>query len=229
MSLFGMFMAARTLTALSRRGSVTQNNLANQSTQGFKFDRIIAAFDPASGAPTLSRATDMGQGALLRTDNPFDMALQGPGFFVIETPNGERLTRNGGFQVLNGKLVDDAQRPVLGENGSISIDGTDVVLHADGTIMVDGKYVDRIRIVSAPNNADLVKEGIGLFQINGPLGSVSVAETQLVQGHVEESNMNAMAGIGDMIDIQRNFALTMGALRTMDSMLETVTNQVGRP
>ena len=171
----------------------------------------------------------MAQGELLRTDNPLDMALRGPGFFVIETPNGERLTRNGGFQVSNGKLVDDAQRPVLGENGSISIDGNDVVLSADGAITVDGKYVDRIRIVSAQDNADLVKEGISLFQTNGPLGAVSISETQLVQGHVEESNMNAMAGIGDMIDIQRNFALTMGALRTMDSMLETVTNQIGRP
>lgn len=228
MPLFGMLMAARTLSALSRRSDVMQNNLANQSTEGFKFDRIIAGFDPATGVPSLARTTDLSQGSLLQTDNPFHMALRGPGFFVVDTPNGERLTRNGSFQLIDGMLVDNANRPLLGEKGPIVVNGDTLELGADGTVSVDGTEVNRIRIVNVQGTAQLNKEGISLFNAVDPLVRVNVAETQLVQGHVEESNMNAISGIGDLIEIQRNFAMTMGALTTLDSSLGKITNNVGQ-
>lgn len=228
MPLFGMLMAARSLSALSKRSDVMQNNLANQATEGFKFDRIIAGFDPATGVPSLARTTDLSQGSLLQTDNPFHMALRGPGFFVIDTPNGERLTRNGSFQLINGALVDHANHPLLGDKGPVVVSGEVLELGADGTVMVDGEVVNRIRMVDVEGIAQLNKDGVSLFTFNDPLVPVNVAETQLVQGHVEESNMNAISGVGDMIEIQRNFALTMGALQTLDSSLEKITNNVGQ-
>jgi flagellar basal-body rod protein FlgF len=229
-SIYGMIMAARTLNALTNRSSVLQNNLANQSTDGYKFDRIIAAFDPATGAPSLARAIDLEQGHLLETSDPFHVALDGPGFFVVQTPNGERLTRNGAFHLLDGVLVDGASRPVLGQHGPIKIGtGTQIEIGRDGLIRVDGVDVDQLRVVTVAAPGRLSKEGISLFVPNGEMTPADPAETRILQGHLEESNVDAIAGIGELIDIQRSFALTMGAMRTMDAVLETVSKNVGQP
>lgn len=229
MSIFGLMMAARTLSFYANKGSVVQNNLANQATDGFKFDRIIAAYDPATGAPALNRSIDMKQGTFEETGNPFHMALEGPGFFVLDTPDGARLTRNGNFR-LNTEhvLVDEANRPVMGQNGPIRLDGNKVELSSDGSVMLDGTAVDQVRLVSVANPEQMGKDGISLFIPNGELQGVDPDVTRLRQFGLETSNVDGVTGIGDMITIQRNFAMNMSAMQSMDKMLETVTTNVGR-
>ena len=94
MSIYGIKMAARTLGYLTRKSAILQNNLANQATDGFKFDYVFGTNDTGT-SPTLNRAISFANGSLLDTGNPFDLALRGPGFFAVQTPQGERLTRNG--------------------------------------------------------------------------------------------------------------------------------------
>ena len=229
MSIYGMIMAARTLNALVHRSNVAQNNLANQATDGFKFDRVIAAFDPASGVPSLGRSIDLKQGHLLETGDSFHVALEGEGFFVVQTPNGDRLTRNGAFRLVDGVLVDGVDRPVLGQNGPVTIaSGTQIEISPDGTIRVDGVETDRFRVVTVAVPGQLTKEGVSLLVPNGEVTPADPAATRVLQGHLEESNVDAINGLGELIGIQRNFALTMGAMRTMDAVLETVSNNVGK-
>ena len=94
MSIYGLHMAARTLTYLTRKSMILQNNLANQSTDGFKLDYSFGTFDP-SGVPTLNRSMKLSQGSFVQTGNAFDVAMDGPGFFVVQGNAGPRLTRNG--------------------------------------------------------------------------------------------------------------------------------------
>jgi flagellar basal-body rod protein FlgG len=229
MSLYGVLAAARTLSYYARKSYVVQNNLANQSTDGYKFDRIIGAYDPATGTPAMNRSVDLTQGSLEVTGNPFDLSLEGAGFFVIDTPAGERLTRNGAFGLNTERvLVDAANRPVLGQEGPLTIHGDQVEVQVDGVVMVDGEKVDRLRIVNVANPERMAKEGISLLVPNGPLTDVSVNDTKVRQYGLEQSNVKPIEGMSDMITIQRNFALNMSALTKMDSMLETVTNNLGR-
>lgn len=229
MSLYGMMMAARSLSFYTDQSSVMQNNLANQTTDGFKFDQILGAWDPVSGAPVLNRSVNVKQGEVEQTGNQLDLALQGPGFFVLDTPNGERLTRNGHFsQDREGFLVDEAGRRVLGTDGPILVNEGTVEISDNGLVVVDGEEVAQLRIVTVANPGRLQKEGVHLLVSTEPLVAADRSDVTVRQFAVEQSNVNSIAGIGELITVQRNFMLSMSALTTMDDMLRTVTNDVGR-
>lgn len=187
--------------ALKRELDVVANNIANVNTSGFKADGTV--FEEFIGRVARSdkmtnhdrqvsfvrdRATwiDFSQGTMERTGNPTDVAINGKGFFAVQTPAGERYTRNGGFLINNtGQLVTSEGHPVLGENGPIQFQPNDIQIKisGDGTVSVavagtPGQEAQRgkLRMVGIDNPALLQKAGLGTFSLGN--GANVVADTQ---------------------------------------------------
>ncbi|MGD2132229.1 MAG: flagellar basal-body rod protein FlgF [Maricaulaceae bacterium] len=210
---------SRQLT-LRREMDVTANNLANMSTSGFKFERLllndIAADRPAQaddGGPITfvsnwGLARDFTPGQLEPTQRPFDVALRGEGFFQVETENGEILyTRDGRFALnADGELSTADGRPVLDDGGATIVlpAGADgLVIDQSGSITVDGQALGRIGVVDFDNLGALEKTGDGLYRTDEP--SLPVDAPQIAQGYVEKSNVNAIAEITRLIDVTRSY------------------------
>ena len=216
--------------ALSRELDVIANNIANINTSGFKADGSVfeeyvsptASADNFLGADrrvsfVQDRATwiDMSQGPLERTNNPLDVAVNGKGYLVVQTPRGERYTRNGALQInAAGQLVTGEGNPVLGEGGPITFQPNDhqVSISRDGTVSVrEGtSNVDsargKLRPVTFANLQLLRKDGGSTFNVtNGVQPQPAAPEAGLIQGAVEKSNVRGVVEMSRMIEITRAY------------------------
>lgn len=227
MTMPGLLASARTLAYYTRRQEVTANNLANVETDGFKADRIVARLAADGSHPLPEQALDLTQGSLEQTGRPFDLALDGPGFFVVRTADGERLTRGGTFTLdADGTVSDGRGGQLMGDGGPIRITGRDVRIDAQGRISVDGQAVDALRIATVADPRTLTKAGEGRLMPNGPI--VEAEGTAVRQGVLEQSNVDPMLGMVEMLMIQRAFAANTDAMKTLDGALATVTGDLGR-
>jgi flagellar basal body rod protein FlgG len=223
----GIVRAAGALSFYSRRQEVTANNLANTNTAGFKADRISAARLSDATQPIPVEATDLTQGALRPTGRPLDVALEGEGFLVLDTPAGERLIRGGSLRLDgSGQLVAADGIPVLGQQGPIVLMGSGITIDAEGAVSSDGRFIDRLRIALPDQDAVLMKEGAGRFRLER--GTLRAAESLVRQGQLEEANLDPMAGMVSLVEIQRAYGAAATALKTMDSVLGAVTTDVAR-
>jgi flagellar basal-body rod protein FlgF len=229
MPLQGILNTARTLSFYSRRQEVTANNLANASSDAFKADRVMAHAATGSSAPIPVQDVDLRQGAFRETARTLDLALDGPGFFVVDTPQGERLTRGGSFRLdAAGRLSTADGDLVLGDLGPMLLQGATVNVHADGSVEVDGQNAGRLRIVNVDEPQGLLKEGFGRYQPGGEVHAVDEDTTRVRQGAVEEANIDPLLSMVDLVTIQRAYAANVDALKAMDSVLGAVTNEVGK-
>jgi flagellar basal-body rod protein FlgG len=226
--LRGIVTAARTLSYYSRLQEVTTNNLANVNTAGFKADRLTAQRLADLEHPTPVQVTDLRQGTLRGTGRELDLALEGDGFFVVETRAGERLFRGGSLRLDGqGRIVDTDGDPVLGQNGTIALTGTKIEIRPDGTVLDDGHEAGRLRVVNLAADAALLKESNGRLRLErGAL--VDADETRVRQGHLEEANLNPIATMVSLVEIQRAYQANVTAVRTMDGVLSSITNDLGR-
>jgi flagellar basal body rod protein FlgG len=225
----GLSAAASALRYWERRQEVASNNLANVSTDGFKGERVFAQM--LDGAlPAARTANDLRAGTVRETHDPLDLSIRGPGFFVVDTPNGERLTRGGSFQLdASRRLVDGSGHPVLGENGPITIPDGTIEIDAKGVLSVDGKVVDRLRLEQPGKGAELAHEGGTLFVPDTARQPVADGERGVRQGFVEESNVNTVGSMVDMIAVQRAYASVQKAVTTIDAIRGTAVNDLGKP
>lgn len=229
MPLAGMINTARSLSYFSRVQEVTANNIANVGTDAFKVDRITARQLPGDTHPTPVEKTDLSQGTFKDTGRALDLALDGPGFFVVQTPQGERLTRGGSMRLDAAGVLTDAQgHPLLGEQGPIVLNGGDASIQADGTVLVDGASAGRLRLATVQNPATLMKEGGGRYVAPTPLVEVDEAGTRVRQGGVEEPNSDPLLSMMDLVTVQRAFSANLDALRAMDGVLGVITGEVGK-
>jgi flagellar basal-body rod protein FlgF len=229
MPLQGILNTARTLSYYAHRQDVTANNLANASTDAFKADRVLAHTLNGSTSPVPVQDTDMRQGTFRETGRSLDLALQGDGFFVVSTPQGERLTRGGSFRLDPvGQLTNAQGDLVLGDGGPIVLQGGKVEVQGDGTIMVDGQGAGRLRVVTPEDPQQLLKEGFGRYAPRGEVHAVDEDTTQVRQGAVEEANIDPLLSMVDLVTIQRAYAANVDALKAMDSVLGAVTTEVGK-
>jgi flagellar basal body rod protein FlgG len=224
----GILTAARTLSHYARLQEVTANNLANVGTAGFKADRLVSHRAAGLDHPVPVPATDLSQGALRTTGRPLDVALEGAGFLVVETAAGERLIRGGALRLDGqGRLVDPEGSPVLGREGQVVLTGPTIEIRPDGTVVDDGREIDRLRVVRPDPGAELLKEAAGRFRA-GPRGVSDAEDTLVRQGQLEDANLNAISAMIALVEIQRAYAANSSAVRALDGVLGSVTNEVGR-
>jgi flagellar basal-body rod protein FlgF len=172
---------------------------------------------------------DLAQGAFRQTDRTLDVALDGPGFLVVRTATGERLTRGGSLHLDSGGQLTDADgNPILGDKGPILPGIGAVEIQADGTVLVDGAPLDHLRLETVADPATLRKEGTGRFLIPDGAKTVPAGAVTVRQGSVEEPNGDAELGMIDLVTIQRAYAANVDALKAMDGVLARVANEVGR-
>ena len=229
MPLQGILNTARTLSFYAHRQDVTANNLANANTDGFKADRVLAHTLPGTTAPVPVQETDLRQGTFRETGRPLDLGLQGDGYFVVSTPQGERLTRGGSFRLdPAGHLANSQGDLVLGDGGPIVLQGGKIEVQGDGTIMVDGAGAGRLLVVNPDDPRQMLKEGFGRYSPGGEVHAVDEDATQVRQGAVEEANLDPLLSMVDLVTIQRAYAANVDALKAMDSVLGAVTNDVGK-
>jgi flagellar basal-body rod protein FlgF len=232
MPINGIVNTARSLSYFLRMQEVTSNNIANADTDGFKAERLAAHLlsESTPNAGTVPVQTlDLTQGTLRDTGRPLDLALQGPGFFVVHTDLGDRLTRGGSFTLDgDGRMIDMHGDPLLGTDGEIVLSGGDAEIRDDGSIFVDGTFAGELRIVRPDDPATLLKEEKGRFVPTSLLNPIESGETVVHQGSIEEANCDPLTSMIDMLTIQRAYSANIEALRAMDSVLGLVTGEVGK-
>ena len=231
------------------RMEILSNNLANVNTVGFKEDRAhfklldadpIYPSDPTAearsgiepvllGNPSLDSYVNFSQGAMQHTGNPLDMAIQGDGFFNIQTPQGVQYTRKGNFLISDeGRLVTAEGFPLLGKSGPIQIDEGAITIDKDGGIQVDGSQVDEIRISRFSNLRQLQKVGESRFRaLDGNASAVSSESFELRQGYVERGNVDPIRGMVEMIEALRVFEAYQKILETLDEVNAQTVSEVG--
>jgi flagellar basal-body rod protein FlgF len=220
---------ARSLSYYLRLQEVTANNLANANSDGFKADRLTARMLPDLAQPVPVELTDFRQGALRDTARPFDVALEGRGFLVVNTPSGERLTRGGSLHLDSAsRLVDAHGNMVQGVNGPIVVDGTQMTVQDDGSVLVDGALAGRMRIVDVQPTEALSKQGNGEYVSAVPATPVPEGVTRVHQGAIEDANLDTLTSMVDLITIQRAYAANVEALKAMDGVLGSITHDIGR-
>jgi flagellar basal-body rod protein FlgF len=235
--------------ALQRELDVIANNLANINTSGFKgenvqFEEYLSSPARADAFPLADRrlafvqdratVTDFSQGPLAQTGSDLDVGISGDGFFVVDTPGGERYTRNGSFaRNANGELVTSEGYRVRGAQGAIQFDqnDTDILIASDGTISAQNanQTADRgkIRLVRFDNPQSLSKEGLGLYSAGGQQPQPATPATTLVQGSVEKSNVQPVLEMSRMIEVTRAYGALANLMLSTDQLRQTAINKLG--
>ncbi len=217
-------------TGLMQEMRAIANNIANASTTGFRAEEVIFAEHVAAigpDHPSLSMATAdvrrtvMTQGALSQTGGPFDLAVEGEGYFMVQTPEGERLTRAGHFTPnQNGDLVTSEGYPVLDAGGApvfVPTDAGRVAISADGTISAGGQPIGQIGLVVPLDPNGMLREDGVRFRADG--GVEPAPNGRMMQGFLEDSNVNPILQIGRMIEVQRAYELGQNFLQSEDERI----------
>jgi flagellar basal-body rod protein FlgF len=221
--------------ALSRELDVIANNVANIGTNGFKgrSARYQEYVSPTARANSFMRAdqgvsfvTDTGtpldttNGTIEQTGAPLDAAIKGDGYFVVQTPQGERYTRNGSFELnATGQLVTSDGHPVVGDSGPINISPTEtgVAIAKDGAVSTTQGQRGRLKIVKFDNPQSLTNDGVNVFSSTAtpqPAGP----STQVEPGALERSNVKPVLEMARLIQVNRSYASVSSILTRMDEM-----------
>ena len=228
--------------ALQEQMDMVANNIANLNTPGYREHNVVfleylsrQRNAEKAGNDSISMVHDYGQfmntenGPLRRTENPLDVALEGPGFFGIQTPDGVQYSRAGNFQLNgnrelvtgSGMLVADAA------GGTIAIpeDATEIIIARDGTVSTNAGELAQLMVVEFENPQVLVPQGNGLYKTETP-GTPS-ENTRVLQGMVEGSNVNAVLEMTRMIDVSRAYQSTQRMMQSehdrQRSMIQTLS------
>lgn len=227
----GYYAACTGLMSRTAALDTIANNLANVSTAGFRashniFSSVLATTGNTPLSVLNQDANDYGvlsgtqldtsQGALVRTGNDLDVAMEGPGYFAVQTAAGPVYTRGGNFRVSpQGQLITAAGDPVLGENGPITIVGDPVSISPDGTISTNGAISGRLKMVEFAAATQIRSAG-GTYY-TAPAGTAVAAQSsQVRQGTLESSNVNPVTSVVELITAQREVE-TMRRVLTMFS------------
>lgn len=215
------------------------NNIANLSTTGFRKEGVVFAehvADLGRDAPSLSMANaegrqiNLAQGTLQESGGLLDFAIEGAGFFQIATPNGVELTRAGAFtRSPEGTLVTADGLAVLDSGGSpitVPQDRGPISAARDGTLSAAGVAFAQVGIVDVPDKGALVHTGGTRFATQA--ATEPVADPSIFQGFLEQSNVNPIAEISRMIEVQRAYELGQSFMDAEDGRIRAVVDTLGR-
>ncbi len=237
--------------AQEKRLEVITNNLANINTAGFKKDQPLfegmALLSEMSAGPnggttpsptfeTLSQIhTDFTPGSIRRTGEPLDLAIDGEGFFAVQTPRGVRYTRGGSFTIdAQGQIATHDGFPLLGSGGPIIVPPGAIQVDPEGRLSVKGTEVgaqstdiDTLPLYRFSDRSQLKKTGQTLFEAVGG-SAIPYPEGRINQGALEESNVNPVEEMVAMITVMRLYESAQKAIQTADEVASKTSNEVGR-
>lgn len=233
------YAAITRLNGLQRELQLLANNMANISTTGFRregvlFSEFVRNLDggeaPLSMASANARQTYFTQGAMTQTGAALDLAIEGNGFFLVETQQGERLTRAGHFQTNpDGEMVTPDGHALLDLGGArvfVPVEAGVVAIARDGTLSVDGAPLGQIAMVRPEDPTQLRRITGVLLE---PLGEILPAEEAVIhQGFLEESNVNPLTEMARLIAVQRAYELGQSFLDREDERIRAVVQTLGR-
>lgn len=229
--------------ALQHQMDVVANNMANIETAGFKgehlvFEEYIMPQAEVSGMTGQDQQLtyvydarlfrEFSEGSFAPTGNPLDVAINGKGWFVIETENGERYTRNGHFKLnASGELVTSSGQRVLGESGPITFTAEDIKISIskDGTISSSEGEKGKLRIVAFANEAQLKKTGGNLF--SSEAAPIAAEKYSLAQGVIERSNVKPVVEMTRMIEVMRSYTSTARLLQNLSELQRRAIERLG--
>jgi len=217
-----MYVALSRQSTLRRQMDVVANNLANMSTHGYKSGQMmfVEHLTKSKGGDSLltpkmayvrdiATMTDTKPGAIEHTGNPLDIAIQGGGYFVVQTPEGERYTRNGRLQLDNtGQLVNQLGQPVLADGGAPMVfapEDTEIVVSKDGTVSTNNGELGKLRVVNFENEQLLDRSSGAQFSTTEDNPAQNVEEPTVLQGAVEGSNVEPILEMANMISVHRAY------------------------
>lgn len=242
----GLYTLTSGMAAQVARLEVLTNNLANSETPGFKAGHLVVApLEPATDAagplpfpraypPTGVEVTaqfiDFSQGPIRPTGVDLDVALNGSGFFVVQTPDGLRYTRAGNFTLnRDGELVTHSGHRVMGEGGAIRLDRGPVQIDRQGVVSDGERMAGRLRVVDFTQPYALEKEQGQLFRLRDEtIVPTAASETEVIAGNLETSNMGVVESIVGLIDTLRTFEAYQKMLQAMDQTVQRSANEIGR-
>ena len=238
----GIYAASTGLLARTQELDLAAQNLANANTTGYRGERVSFQSQLMTAANNVStRAvatfgvlgsphTDFSQGSFEQTGNPLDLALEGSGFFAVQSPEGGvQYTRNGNFHLTaDGALVTAQGYPVLGSNGPITLPPGEVAISTSGVISVNGDVAGELRLASFDPGVPLMSLGNAYF--SAPTAAAQpAAQLNVRQGSLENSNINPVESAVSLIDIQRNAEMIQRALTTFhDEFNKTAVQDLPR-
>ena len=236
----GYYAACTALVARQQAMDTIANNLANASTVGYRAEKTVFSSVLAdannSNSSALDRAINqygvlgdttlnLSQGALQKTGNELDVAIQGPGYFVVQTANGEVYTRNGGFQVSGkGQLITQSGDPVMGDAGEITMLPGKVSISSDGTISVNGAVSGKLKIVEFPSSAKISSKGTNYYSADSDQAQESPT-SDIRQGFLESSNVNPILGMVELVTAQRSAEMMQRALNMFNAEMDKTATQ----
>ena len=229
---------------LRREMEIIANNIANMDTNGFKVESMIQKTDPSEPAVTLGGprpvkfvapdgvARDFGQGVLTRTGWELDMAIEGKGFFQVQTPQGPRFTRDGRFTTdTTGRLVTQGGHAVLDASGGeiiINPEKGQVAVAADGSMSQGNEAVGKVGVYTFTNPGALEKAGDNLFRNGSNLAANPAAESKLRQGFLEGSNVRPVLEITRMVEVSRAYESTTKMMESEAELSRRSVERLGR-
>jgi len=231
--------------ALRRQMDVVANNIANVDTSGFKGERMmfVEHLVKSKGGENLisprlayvrdiATMTDERAGAIDPTGNPLDVAIQGEGYFAVQTPTGERYTRNGRFQLDNtGQLVNQLGQPVLADGGSPIVfapEDHEIVISRDGTVSTNNGEVGKLRVVKFANEQKLERTSGAQFIASADNAPQKVDRPSVIQGSVENSNIEPIIEMANMISVHRAYDAVRSFIDREDERQKTMIRDLAQ-
>jgi flagellar basal-body rod protein FlgF len=225
--------------ALRREMDAVANNMANMNTPAYKAERMMFSeylVRPQKNVP-LSFVQDKGMirdlrdGPLTSTGNPLDLALTGDGYFMIDTENGERYTRSGRFQLdADGQITNQLGQRVLSAAGqpiSVPPGTSNISIAPDGTVSAGTEVIGTIGIVRFDNPRAMKREANNLYAADG--APRPAEDTRVMQGMLEESNVNPIQEMTNMIEIQRAYTANQRVLQDEHERIRRAIGQIIGP
>jgi flagellar basal-body rod protein FlgF len=234
----GIYIATAGAVAQSVALDATANNIANASTAGYQGERVsfrealgsAKSADTALVQTTTAHAVDGTNGALMQTDNPLDVALEGDGVFEVKTPQGQRFTRAGNFQLnASNQLVTQDGFQVMGPGHqpiALPPDAKTITISPEGDVNADGNVVGKLALARfAPSQ--LKREGGSLFSASGTPNGGELPKVR--SGVLESSNVNIVRGVVDLVKVSRTYESLMKMIQGYHDVETRAARELGGP